>query len=179
MIQKPAIGHDVHRRVWRIDVDRTKGAIPEFVDRVESHPAGISAAKTLDQLLDFTGAATNTQPEGSFVLLAIAEVEGDLHCAARIEPRADFAGEAGALEGRGSRKIAVASEEFFAVTGERAASLVHIEEDDAVGEFDVVKISREQGAGLTHVLALGFFLISVFFVWRSFYAMRIGSAEVV
>jgi K(+)-stimulated pyrophosphate-energized sodium pump len=38
-----------------------------------------------------------------------------------------------------------------------------------------VQLTREQGAGLTHTLALGFFLISVFFVWRSFYAMRIRS----
>jgi K(+)-stimulated pyrophosphate-energized sodium pump len=38
-----------------------------------------------------------------------------------------------------------------------------------------VQLTREQGAGLTHILALGFFLISVFFVWRSFYAMRIRS----
>jgi K(+)-stimulated pyrophosphate-energized sodium pump len=36
-----------------------------------------------------------------------------------------------------------------------------------------VQMTREQGAGLTHVLALGFFLVSVYFVWRSFYAMRI------
>src|SRR5687768_9099879 len=36
-----------------------------------------------------------------------------------------------------------------------------------------VQLTREQGAGLTHTLALGFFLVSLFFVWRSFYAMRI------
>jgi len=28
---------------------------------------------------------------------------------------------------------------------------------------------------LTHILALVFFLVSVFFVWRSFHGMRIGS----
>jgi K(+)-stimulated pyrophosphate-energized sodium pump len=30
---------------------------------------------------------------------------------------------------------------------------------------------------LTHALAVIFFLISVFFVWRSFYSMRINTAE--
>jgi len=34
----------------------------------------------------------------------------------------------------------------------------------------------EKGTGLTHALALVFFLISVTFVYRSFYGMRIGSA---
>ena len=28
---------------------------------------------------------------------------------------------------------------------------------------------------LTHILALAFFLVSVFFVWRSFHGMRIGT----
>jgi K(+)-stimulated pyrophosphate-energized sodium pump len=32
-------------------------------------------------------------------------------------------------------------------------------------------------AQLTHVLAVAFFLISVYFVWRSFYRMRIGSSH--
>ncbi|HSE26271.1 MAG TPA: sodium-translocating pyrophosphatase [Pyrinomonadaceae bacterium] len=31
---------------------------------------------------------------------------------------------------------------------------------------------------LTHILALGFFLVSVFFVWRSFHGMRIGTVAV-
>jgi K(+)-stimulated pyrophosphate-energized sodium pump len=33
----------------------------------------------------------------------------------------------------------------------------------------------EKGTMLTHVLALVFFLISISFVYRSFYGMRIGS----
>jgi K(+)-stimulated pyrophosphate-energized sodium pump len=30
---------------------------------------------------------------------------------------------------------------------------------------------------LSHVLAGAFFLVSAFFVWRSFYGMRIGASE--
>jgi K(+)-stimulated pyrophosphate-energized sodium pump len=40
-----------------------------------------------------------------------------------------------------------------------------------------VQLTAEQGAALTHVLAAAFFLVSVFFVWRSFYGMRIGRAR--
>ena len=36
-----------------------------------------------------------------------------------------------------------------------------------------VKLTTDQGAGLTNGLAVLFFVISVFFVWRSFYGMRI------
>jgi K(+)-stimulated pyrophosphate-energized sodium pump len=40
-----------------------------------------------------------------------------------------------------------------------------------------VSLTREQGAGLAHLLALAFFAISFFFVYRSFYGMRIGSEK--
>ena len=36
-----------------------------------------------------------------------------------------------------------------------------------------VKLTAEAGSGLSHILALGFFLVSFFFVYRSFYGMRI------
>ena len=38
-----------------------------------------------------------------------------------------------------------------------------------------VSLTRDQGTGLTHILALAFFAVSIFFVYRSFYGMRIGS----
>jgi K(+)-stimulated pyrophosphate-energized sodium pump len=38
-----------------------------------------------------------------------------------------------------------------------------------------VSLTRDQGTGLTHILALCFFAVSVFFVYRSFYGMRISS----
>jgi K(+)-stimulated pyrophosphate-energized sodium pump len=38
-----------------------------------------------------------------------------------------------------------------------------------------VSLTRDQGANLTHGLALAFFVVSFFFVYRSFYGMRIGS----
>jgi K(+)-stimulated pyrophosphate-energized sodium pump len=38
-----------------------------------------------------------------------------------------------------------------------------------------VKLTHDAGAMVSHGLAVVFFLISVFFVWRSFYGMRIKS----
>ena len=38
-----------------------------------------------------------------------------------------------------------------------------------------VSLTRDHGAPLTHILALAFFAVSVFFVYRSFYGMRISS----
>jgi K(+)-stimulated pyrophosphate-energized sodium pump len=45
-------------------------------------------------------------------------------------------------------------------------------------ELAVSLTNRNQGdTTLTHVLAAGFFAIAVFFVWRSFYGMRIGAVK--
>ena len=38
-----------------------------------------------------------------------------------------------------------------------------------------VSLTKRQGVGLTHALAVAFFLVALVFVWRSFYAMRIDT----
>jgi K(+)-stimulated pyrophosphate-energized sodium pump len=40
-----------------------------------------------------------------------------------------------------------------------------------------VKLTSERGTGISHILALIFFLVSVVFIWRSFYGMRIGAQK--
>ncbi len=40
-----------------------------------------------------------------------------------------------------------------------------------------VNLGRDAGLGLNHALAAGFFLLSLVFVWRSFYGMRIGGQK--
>jgi K(+)-stimulated pyrophosphate-energized sodium pump len=40
-----------------------------------------------------------------------------------------------------------------------------------------VRLSEESGRGTSHLLAAVFLAISIVFVYRSFYGMRIGSAH--
>jgi len=40
-----------------------------------------------------------------------------------------------------------------------------------------VKLTLDEGGALTHGLAVAFFLVSFFFVYRSFYGMRIGTEK--
>jgi K(+)-stimulated pyrophosphate-energized sodium pump len=39
-----------------------------------------------------------------------------------------------------------------------------------------VQLTATNGAAFSHVLAVAFFLVSFFFVWKSFYGMRIVKA---
>jgi len=38
-----------------------------------------------------------------------------------------------------------------------------------------VSLTKDHPGNLTHILAIAFFAVSVFFVYRSFYGMRISS----
>ncbi len=40
-----------------------------------------------------------------------------------------------------------------------------------------VSLTHDRGAPMTRILALAFFVVSAYFVWRSFYGMRIGSLK--
>jgi K(+)-stimulated pyrophosphate-energized sodium pump len=40
-----------------------------------------------------------------------------------------------------------------------------------------VSLTAQRGATLTHILAVAFLAVSMFFVWRSFYGMRIGGKQ--
>jgi K(+)-stimulated pyrophosphate-energized sodium pump len=40
-----------------------------------------------------------------------------------------------------------------------------------------VSLTHSQGSGISHILALVFFVVSICFVWRSFYGMRIGTVR--
>jgi K(+)-stimulated pyrophosphate-energized sodium pump len=44
-------------------------------------------------------------------------------------------------------------------------------------ELAVSMTRQQQGTGLTHLLSAAFLAVSLFFVWRSFYRMRIGAAR--
>ena len=75
-----------------------------------------------------------------------SSVDRDLHGGARIESRADAAGQPHAPHGRGIRRRAVAAEELGAVAGHGSVRLAAVDEDDPVGEFRAVGVAGEKRA---------------------------------
>ena len=86
--------------------------------------------------------------------LAVGKIESDLHRTARIQPRARFSGQPRPLEGRRLSERPVSPEKFLPITRERARGLTDVDEGDAVGELGIVKIARQQCAGLEIDLGL-------------------------
>ena len=148
LIQQPAVRHHIHGRIGRVHVHRAERPIPIFPDAFEGDAAGVGAPKALDQILHVRRVATDPEAETRFPFLPIRQIEGDLHRAARIQPRADFAGKARAFQRRRLRQASVPAEELLSIPGERARRVVDIDERDALGEFGVVIVARQQRAGL-------------------------------
>ena len=65
------------------------------------------------------------------------------------------------------QRAAVAETEAALTAVKTAAGLLAVEL--------AVSLGRDMGQGVSHLLAAAFFAISVVFVYRSFYGMRIGS----
>ncbi len=148
LIQQPAVRHYIHGGIGRINVHRSQSSIPIVPDAFECNAAGIRQAKAPDQALHLGLVAADAEAETRFPLLSIRQVEGDLHRAARIQPGAGFSGKTCALHSCRLGQVAVSADELFAVSGERACCIVHVNERDAPGVVGVVMIARQQGAGL-------------------------------
>ena len=67
--------------------------------------------------------------------------------------------------------------------GDAAEAIRHQEQatnelNRLANELDrAVNLAKESGSQLTLMLSAVFFVLSMIFVWRSFYGMRIGSAK--
>ena len=154
LVEQPAVRHDVHRGVGRIHVYGAERAVPVVPDSFQRDAAGVRAAKALDQILHVGGTAPDPEAETRFLFLSGREVEGHLQRAARVEGRADLAGQPGALQRRRLPVGPVPAQEFLAVAGDGAGRIVDVDEGDPAGKFGVVVVAGQQGAGLEVQLRL-------------------------
>ena len=137
LVQQPAVGEHVERRVGRFHLHRAERALPVLPHLFERSARGADAAEALRPGCRASSAsAPDAEHEDDFALLAVG--------AARTEPGSrrmgssaapDLAGQPRrAHRGRISQR-AVAAEEFRAVAGDGARRLVHVEERHASGEL--------------------------------------------
>ena len=120
LIEEPAVGQEVDGRVGRFDIDRAEGPAPVVPDALQGLLGAGGAAEPLNELPRLLFAAGGAEDEDDVLFLSVLKFERDLHRRARIESRADAAGEPHAAHGRGIRRRAVAAEELGAVAGHGA-----------------------------------------------------------
>jgi hypothetical protein len=148
LVQEPAVGEDVERGVRRAHLYSAERSAPLRVDRVERIAGGAGPAEALHEGGGLRGVAAHAEPEDDLALLAVGELEGDLHRPAGIERGAHPAREASARHRRRLAQGAVAAEELGAIAAHGAAAVVRVEECDASGELRVVGVARQQRAAL-------------------------------
>ena len=100
LIQQPAVGHHIHGGIGRFHAALRRASDSNMPDPFERSAAGICPAKAADQVLHFSRVAAHPEAKAGFPFLPVGQIKGDLHRAARIQPRADFAGKPRALQRR-------------------------------------------------------------------------------
>ena len=154
LIQEPAVCHHVDGGIGRIDVDRAEGPTPILPDAFQRRAAGAGPAEAPDQILHISRIEANPEAEARFPFLSLRQIESHLHRGARIKTSADLAGQARALQRRRLGQTAVSANKLLAISGKSASRIVYVNEHQAIGEFGVVIIARQQYAGLKVHLGL-------------------------
>ena len=147
LVDEPAVGQEVDGRVGRFDIDHAERPAPVVPHAFQRPMGAVDAAEPLHELprLRLRCRRRRAMKTMSFSCPS-SSVERDLHGGARIESRADAAGESHAAQRRGVRRRAVAAEELGAVAGDRSVRFAAVDKDDAVGELGAVGVAREKRA---------------------------------
>ena len=147
LIEQPAVEHDVHRPVRRLDDDRAEDFVPLAFDvrfdRVEIGGA-IAGDEAPRRFLVFSFA----QQENDFDCVAGRQFDRGAQSRARIEARPDCPGERrGAGERGGFGERAVSTDEFAPIAGPAGLSPAQIGEGDARAKARIPGIAGEHRAG--------------------------------
>src|SRR5207244_8728682 len=86
------------------------------------------------------------KPKAGFTFLSVRQIESDLHGAARIQSRAEFAGEPCAFKRCWLRQVSVPTYKLLPIACEGALWIGDIKESDSIRKLGIVRISREQRA---------------------------------
>ena len=141
LIQEPAIGQHVERRVGRVDLYGAKRVLPVLPHFFQRLLCGYPAAAALQQLSGVVVIAPGTESENSFTFFPFHQLECDLNRCAGIECCANFVGQMRARHGGGGTKRAVATHKFGAVPAESPGRIVDIKKRNAIRKFTVVGIA--------------------------------------
>ena len=153
LVQQPAIGQHVDTRLRGFHLDGAKRMQPVHAHRVERIVGGIDAARALGQRNRLAPAFSEAQAEHGFATLQRFQIERYLDRGAGIQARAEPAGQALAQQCSGPLQVAVAAQEFGAITSDAArgdvgVGRICIEEGDAAFELGVVAVARGQHAAV-------------------------------
>ncbi|KFB72658.1 MAG: hypothetical protein AW09_002150 [Candidatus Accumulibacter phosphatis] len=146
LVDQPAIGQHIDRRVGGAHLHGTKRVLPVLPDGCERAVCRQAAAKAPHQLVGFVSVAADTEPKDNLPLLPVGQVETDLDCAAGIQASPHLAGKAPAMQCGRIAQRAVAPQEFRAVAAELAQRVIDVEEGDAIGELGTVGVARVERA---------------------------------
>src|SRR3990170_3623572 len=87
LVDQPAVGQHVQRRVRRLHVHRAKGSVPVSPHRFQCLPCANRPAESPDEMLRLVGAAGSAEYKHYFALLPVGQFDLGLYRGARIKAR--------------------------------------------------------------------------------------------
>ena len=146
LVQQPAVGQHVERRVGGFDIYCAEGVPPVLPHRIEGAARSGGPAKAADQVSGIAGVAADAEPEDDLTLLPGGQVEAHLDRSTGIEGGPHVAGKTRARHRGRALQRTVATQEFGPVAAQGASRIVHVEERSPVAELGVVRVAREERA---------------------------------
>ena len=146
LIEQPAVGQHIERRVRCFHVDRAQRVLPILPHAFQGAASGLRSAEAAGQLPGLLGIAGGAQREHHLAFFPGRQVDGNLQGGARIQACAGFPGHSRTRHRRRAGERAVASQKLPPVAGQSVRRLAGAEERDPAGKLGVVGIAREDGS---------------------------------
>ena len=109
LVQQPAVGQHIDRRIGCLDIHCAEGLIPILPNRFERATCRHRSPKAMGQAVSVIDALPGAQREDDFSFLAFRQIEWNVDRSTGIQTGPHFAGKPRAYHRRGTRKRAVTS----------------------------------------------------------------------
>ena len=146
LVEQPAVGQHIERRVRRFHIDRSQRMFPVLPHSFERRMCRLGEAEAIGQMPCLLRTGPRAKGEDHLTLFSRRQIELSLHRGAWVQARASLSGQPRTGHRSRGAQCAVASQKFPTVARHRSRHLAGGEERHPSGERDVVGIAREDRA---------------------------------
>lgn len=148
LVDKPAVGEHVERRVGCLHLHCAEGVRPVLPHSFEGASGGTRPAEPANQAGRILGVLPHAEREDDFAFLPTGKFEWNLDRRTGIQRRSHLAGEPRPGHRSRTSKCAIASEKLSPIARHGLLGSVRGEEAHPAGVLRVVRVAREQGGAI-------------------------------
>ncbi len=144
LVEEPAVGEDVDRRIRSLHVHGAERVLPILPNRLDCAARRGSSEKAAHEATGVVGVSADAQLKGELAFFAVRQLEANLHGATGIQCGAHSARKARPRHCRRIPHRAVATQELPAVSRHGPGGSVDDEEGHSAGELRAACVARKE-----------------------------------